>query len=119
MNDEIEQLQADNIATFMAQGPGLRASYSTWVVARDRTRGRVMLGGLGGMGVGQMWSVASDRHESLPGWDDAPDRDSWMEFGTPEACEQLDADFAEALAWTKANPEKAAERFRLPGPYPA
>lgn len=81
-DEQIERLQAENVAEFMELGPGLRTSTRVWVVARDRERGRVLLGGLGAMGVGEMWFVDADRYVNYVGYDDAPEGDSRGGFGT-------------------------------------
>ena len=62
--------------------PKLTCSNLPQVVGRDRARHRVLLGGLGCMGVGQMWfddverfvdgRVAYD-NANRPGFDDAPE----------------------------------------------
>ncbi len=57
--------------TFLKHGPGLRKDYNVWVVARDPEAKRVLLGGLGGMGVGQMWFGEDDRHKEYPGYAEA------------------------------------------------
>ena len=44
-------------------GPKLRYDYNIWVVAKDTKRKKVLLGGLGGMGIGQMWLEMEDRHK--------------------------------------------------------
>jgi len=82
--NEIEKLQKQNLRVFMRHGPGLRTSYLRWVVARDRKRGRVLVGGLGGCGVGVMWVDEEPRHKGYPGYKGAPEGNSWMGFGAPE-----------------------------------
>lgn len=54
------------------------------VIARDRKLGRVLLGGLGIMGVGEMWAVDDGGYTSRNGYVDAPEANSTGEFGTPE-----------------------------------
>ena len=83
MNDDIERLQAENIVNFMANGPRLSTSYHTWIVARDRQRGYVKLGGLGGLGVGQMWVQEDERHADYPGYADAPEGHATTFTGEP------------------------------------
>ena len=46
----------------------------THVIARDRLRGMVYLGGLGVMGVGRMWFQEQEYMADLDGWDGAPER---------------------------------------------
>jgi hypothetical protein len=68
-----EDLQAENIAKFMQDGPRLRADYNVWIVKKDSPHNKVLLGGLGGMGVGQMWTDMLERYKSYPGFDEAPE----------------------------------------------
>lgn len=70
--EEIEEALAGNIAEFMEKGPGLRTSTAVWVCAVDEVNGLTYLSGLGGMGVGSMWSTTQDYHRGYTGWDDAP-----------------------------------------------
>lgn len=54
-----------------------------WVEARDRQNGRVFLGGLGCLGVGQMWfDDDGSMYQGREGYDGAPERDSTGGFGT-------------------------------------
>ncbi len=78
-------LAEENVMKAIQDGPRIRFDYNRWIVARDRARGWSLHGGLGCLGVGQMWIEDSDRTASLPGYEDAPDRDSAGQFGTPEA----------------------------------
>lgn len=50
----IDERAEDNFDDFVERGPGLRTSYQWWVIAKSK-RGYTKLGGLGGMGVGEMW----------------------------------------------------------------
>ena len=52
------------------------------LVARDRKRGRILRGGLGAMGVGQMWGTAGADDMGAPGFDTLPELDSFGGFGT-------------------------------------
>jgi hypothetical protein len=71
----IEELQDHNWAHFLDRGPGLSYGYETWVVARDRTKHRVLIGGLGGCGVGQSWRDEDPPyHSQKAGYKDAPER---------------------------------------------
>ena len=56
---------ANNLAEFVALGPGLRHSTRIWVIAKDIAVEKMLLGGLGSLGVGRMWSPAE-------GWDEDP-----------------------------------------------
>jgi hypothetical protein len=71
MSDQVDKLQAANLAEFMENGPRLSYAYSTWIVARDPERGRILIGGLGGLGVGQMWRAERDGDSERPGYADA------------------------------------------------
>jgi hypothetical protein len=59
-----------------------------WIVARDRARGYVLLGGLGGMGVGEMWFPDGEDMRKKEGYDQAPERNSEGGFGGPPVGEQ-------------------------------
>lgn len=52
------------------RGPALSYAYQTYVAGRDKANHRVLLGGLGGMGLGQMWVDERPEHAELPGWTD-------------------------------------------------
>lgn len=58
--------------------PWPRLSYSAqaYVLARDPSKGRILLGGLGGLGVGQMWFNEDERHKEYPGYADAPAKEA-------------------------------------------
>jgi hypothetical protein len=72
-----EQVQQENNAHFMERGPGLSYGYGIYVVAKDTPNNKVLLGGLGGMGVGQMWSTMDlERDSQRPGWEEAPEQSS-------------------------------------------
>lgn len=78
----VERAIANNIETVMREGPGLRYSQQTVVLARDRVNGLVLLGGLGGMGVGRMWFMDGPQYVDYLGYADAPELDSTGGFGT-------------------------------------
>lgn len=59
-DEEIAERAGANLSEFMEHGPGLRYSTRHWILRRC-PNGHVELGGLGGMGVGTMWS--NDRTE--------------------------------------------------------
>lgn len=63
-----------------------RLSYNLpqpYVVARDRTSGYVLLGGLGVLQVGQMWVPDGTETHQLQGYQDAPERQFICDYGTP------------------------------------
>lgn len=72
MIEDINVLRELNVLKVMKDGPRLRSDYNTWIVARDPEAGLIKLGGLGGMGVGEMWFQESERDVQLPGYEDAP-----------------------------------------------
>ena len=51
--------------------PGFDARMQTFVVARDRKLGRILLGGLGALGVGEMWFDEEPKHTTYPGYAEA------------------------------------------------
>jgi hypothetical protein len=73
---KIEALKSQNVIKVLKDGPGLRYDLNTWVEARDRTKKRVLLGGLGGMGVGKMWFDETEDHRDYTGYDDAPEQEA-------------------------------------------
>lgn len=73
MSDEINKLAEENIKDVLENGPGLRYSRNTWIVAKDPKRNRILVGGLGGLGVGQMWFDETPDHKNYPGYDEAPE----------------------------------------------
>jgi hypothetical protein len=74
--DSIEECKKNNLDVFMERGPRLSYRYKVWIEARDRKDGWVLLGGLGGMGVGQMWTKETEDHKKYPGYEDAPEQDA-------------------------------------------
>ena len=65
-----EEALAENVGKFMEDGPRLRYDYHTPVLAVCDC-GYVLLGGLGGCGVGQMWFPEEERHKDYIGYDEA------------------------------------------------
>lgn len=53
----------------------------TWIVARDRKDGYVLLDGLGPSGCGQMWFKEEERHKTYDGYEGAPEESSVGGFG--------------------------------------
>lgn len=43
-------------------------SKNVYVIARDPNQKKILLGGLGGMGIGQMWHDEADHHKKYPGY---------------------------------------------------
>ncbi len=73
----IEQVQQENQAHFMEGGSRLSYGYQIYVVAKDTKKNKVLLGGLGAMGVGEMWfnmDVGPDSQR--PGWEEALEREA-------------------------------------------
>jgi hypothetical protein len=50
---------------------GLKYGRVIHVVARNPGEGTILLGGLGGLGVGQMWFIEQPLHEEYPGYAEA------------------------------------------------
>ena len=80
-DEEINQRAEHNMLDVLEHGPRLAYGRSTWIVAKDTARDLVLVGGLGGMGVGQMWFTASDDHKADPTYADAPQAESGYRFG--------------------------------------
>lgn len=60
------QKQAENLVDFFENGPGLRGNRHTWIVAKNTPKDMVLKGGLGAIGVGQMWLAATPSdHDNL------------------------------------------------------
>lgn len=67
---------------FMEHGPRLWTGRQCYVVARSSDDERVLLGGVGGMGIGRMWSPASSGIRGDPTFAGAPvDDDAMDDFG--------------------------------------
>lgn len=71
-----QEIAASNVQQALEHGPKLRCTTGTFVIAKDIRNGWVLLGGLGGMGVGQMWFGLEERHKSYANFDSAPDIDT-------------------------------------------
>ena len=71
----------NNMRVFMDKGPGLHRDYSTWVVAKDTANRRVLIGGLGAIGVGEMWFDMTEEVIGRTGFEEAPEQDSTGGFG--------------------------------------
>ena len=61
-----------NLDVLMDQGPRMTTRYVTYVVARDPKAGQILLGGVGGCGVGHMWTDEEPYHKDYVGYDIAP-----------------------------------------------
>jgi len=68
-----EEKQDNNTKVFKEQGPRLSYGYKTWIIAKDTKHGRVLIGGLGGMGVGQMWFKVGQENLDDPEYLAAPE----------------------------------------------
>jgi len=71
-----EEIQQENFEHFLDHGPGLSAGYGIYVIAKCTSKKKVLLGGLGGMGMGSMWFDTASHHHQYPGWDKAPEQDA-------------------------------------------
>lgn len=72
--DVVARRAGGNLRRLIERGPRLSHDTETWVVARDRARRRVLLGGLGAMGCGQMWFDERPEHAADPTFADAPEQ---------------------------------------------
>ena len=67
---EVDDVLNKNMQKFMRDGPGLSYDYGIVVLAVCDC-GEVLLGGLGGMGMGEMWFKWDDRNKEYPGYGEA------------------------------------------------
>lgn len=81
--DKVDEAIAHNVADVFEHGPRLAFGRRTAALAIDREHKRVLLTGLGALGVGTMWIDYAWRDEEEPEWADLPERDSTGEFGAP------------------------------------
>lgn len=79
-----------NVRHVLKHGPGLSYKIKSCMLAKCPTGKHVLLGGLGGMGVGQMWTCAEERHRSDDLWTDLPVEPCVGGFGIREACENVE-----------------------------
>lgn len=100
----VEEVVAHNLQVTIDQGPCLSYRYQKFVVARDPAKGLILIGGLGGLGVGQMWSSESERHKALPGYDEAPVSDAGE--GSIAWRENVQREHEALNAWREANKGK-------------
>lgn len=70
-NRKPTEVKMENLQHFLIYGPGLSTCYDAFVVARDTTKKRILLGGLGACGVGQMWMGEEERHKDYSGYEEA------------------------------------------------
>lgn len=93
VNEKINAALDHNLAEFMEHGPGLRKTTQTAVAAKCPTGKHILICGLGGMGVGQMW-IWTRPYGQLDGEIDPRAADVWDElpvqpccnFGISDAC---------------------------------
>jgi len=74
ISEEAREVMRDNVADAIENGPRLSYGRGICVLARNSLRQTVLLGGLGGMGVGQMWVGDSDNVKRYAGYDEAPEK---------------------------------------------
>lgn len=67
----VEDVKAHNMKVYMRHGPGLNGHYRTFVIARDPYTKRILIGGLGSLGVGQMWFDEKDTDRDRIGYKEA------------------------------------------------
>lgn len=56
----IEQKKEENLERVLRDGPRLSYGMNSWIEAKTPCGNFVLLGGLGGMGCGTMWTVATE-----------------------------------------------------------
>ena len=78
---------------------GLTYKLRSYVIARDRPAKMMLLGGLGAMGVGTMWSVEDKYHATDENWESAP------EERCPDFSRRCVAEVFDARCWGKENHE--------------
>lgn len=67
-----ERKLAENIDDFFENGPRLSYKRNTWILAKSHDGRFVYNGGLGGLGIGEMWCVADETDRDDPEWAIAP-----------------------------------------------
>jgi hypothetical protein len=67
------RLQQENFAIFLEDGPRLSTKYNVWVLGKCTKRNKILLGGLGGLGIGEMWFNMAEWHKNYSGFEDAPE----------------------------------------------
>lgn len=70
-------------------GPRLMYGQGIWLAAKCPTGKHELHGGLGAMGVGQMWCPANPAHRGTPEWDALP-VERCCNFGIRDACKETD-----------------------------
>jgi len=73
---EILEIQKANFKVVMNTGGRLSYETKTWIAARNYQARKVLIGGLGGLGVGYQWYDEQEVHAEMPGYLDAPESDS-------------------------------------------
>ncbi len=76
--ERADEALTHNVADVFEHGPRLAWSRKTAEIAIDRPNRRVLVTGLGAMGVGTMWF---DYKDEKPEWADLPEQDSAAGFG--------------------------------------
>lgn len=83
---ELAEAAAAKFADVMERGPHLTKHATIYLVAKCPTGKHELHGGLGGMGVGQMWGPARPEHRDDPAiWDKLPVQ-VCSNFGIDDAC---------------------------------
>ena len=85
ISNEARAVLNENLADVLQNGPGLRYR-SICILAKDTAHGAVLVGGLGGMGVGQMWFPETEYHKRSAGYADAPERTEGAYFNEFTQC---------------------------------
>lgn len=85
----------------MERGPGLDYRYKSYIVAKDTKRKRVLVGGLGGMGIGQMVFEMDDTHAKRPGFSEAPEMD--LPYTFREEVDRIESEIRSKTSFYKIN----------------
>jgi len=72
--ESAKEVLYNNQLDVMENGPGLRYGMGICILAKNAQTKQVLLGGLGGMGIGQMWAIDNEDKKRFPGYDDAPEK---------------------------------------------
>jgi len=80
-----DEVYAHNVADVMDLGPGLRVTRRTAIMAYDPDADKVLIGGLGAMGVGQMW-VSRSENDDVTGapYGKSYDMLAWLRDNPPD-----------------------------------
>lgn len=72
-NKTKREAMESNLKDIFNNGPRLAYGRNTWVEEKDTKNNRVLLGGLGALGVGTMWFKMEEYHKNYINYDEAPE----------------------------------------------